>query len=338
MAQEIRQAINGADISAIVLEHKLGEGKGDSGKYINGSLVLKAGEFAEITLKVFVGEKNKNGKVKKSYEALQKILKGEYKTMAEVPEAEAVKVRVWGKDNFTPHFKEEIYKPEGATEVSTIITMDLGFGNIVIDNNIKPEDYEAKFDVEMFVESITEEIDKSTEEETGRVVVKGWTPVYGGTVIPLAVTVGFVEDEDGEFDFAEVIRTDIEVGMTVNFWGDIDYRKIVEKTSKGGGMGKAKVDKKTTYIHDLVAVGAEIVEGENEYQENDIKQALVERASKIKEKETETDSNAKPQRGAARAGVAGSGSARTGVGARSSRPSSTKPSQKPSNDDDDLPF
>ena len=232
--QEIRQALNKVDITGVVKEHKLSASKNEKGnKYINGSLVVKAGEFTEITVKVYVEEVNSKGKVKKAYETLEKILKGEEKTMAEVSEEEAVKVRLWGNEGFTPQFKEEMFKPENVAEVVTKICVELGFGNITIDNKITPEDYKATFDVEVFVESVEEEIDKSGEE-TGRVVVKGWCPVFGGSVIPLEFKAGIIQDDEGDYDFAEDIRSNIDPETTVNFWGDIEFKAIVEKTTRGG--------------------------------------------------------------------------------------------------------
>ena len=336
--QEIRQALNKIDITGVVKEHKLNSGKNEKGKYINGSLVIKAGEFTEITVKVFVEETNSKGKTKKSYEALNKILKGEAKTIAEVSEEEAVKVRLWGNDGFTPQFKEEIFKPENSIEVVTNIVVDLGFGNVTIDDKIKTEDYEAKFDVEMFVESVKEEINKATEEETGRVIVKGWCPVYGGSVIPLEIKVGMVIDDDGEeFDFAEDIRSSVDPETTVNFWGDIDFKAIVEKKSKGGSLGKAKVDKKTIYVHDLVAIGADYIEGDDEYAIEDIQQARVERENKKQETTDKKEGDSKSNKS-------------SGIANRHNRPNradrtnktnklSTAKNNTPSTDDDDeLPF
>jgi hypothetical protein len=343
--QEIRQALNKIDITGVVKEHKLNSGKGDSGNYINGSLVVKAGEFTEITVKVFVSEFTSKNKVKKAYEVLRKILKGDAKTMVEVSEEEAVKVRLWGNDGFTPQFREEIFKPENSAEVVTKIDVDLGFGNITIDDKVTKDDYEAKFDVEMFVESIDEEIDKATEEETGRIIVKGWCPVYGGSVIPLEIKVGTVIDDDGtEFDFAEEIRSSVDPEMTMNFWGNIDFKAIVEKTSKGGSLGKAKVDKKTTYVHDLVAIGAEFVEGENEYSVEDIKQARVERENK-KQEASENTKKDEPAKGSGIAGRRGGAngarpSARASAGARTTanKPTPAKTNTPTDDDDDELPF
>lgn len=282
MADELRQGLNKVEVVGVVKEHKLKTGKGDNGKYINGSLVVKAGEFTEVTIKVMVNETNKEGKVKKAYETLQKILNGSFQTMVEVPEEEAAKVKIWGNGDFTPKFKEEIYKKEGSEEVKTSVSIDLGFGNIVIDGDVKPEDYKAKFDVEVFVTKIEEEIIE--DEETGRVKVTGWTPVYGGTVIPLTIICGTLKDDDGnDYDFAEDIRSQVREEDTINFWGEIDFKKMVEVVKKGGSLGKAKTEEKTTYVHDLVAIGADFIEGENAYEIEDIQKAMTERENKKQE-------------------------------------------------------
>lgn len=330
--QEIRQALNKIDITGVVKEHKLASGKNNDGKYINGSIVVKAGEFTEVTVKVFVKETNDKGKVKKAYENLEKILKGEVKTLVEVSEEEAVKVRLWGNEGFTPQFREEIFKPENATEVVTKVGVDLGFGNITIDNKITPEDYKATFDVEVFVESVEEELNKDNEE-TGRVIIKGWCPVYGGSVIPLELKAGIVEDEEGEYDFAEDIRSSIDPDTTVNFWGDINYISIIEKTAKGGSLGRAKVEEKRTYIHDLVAIGADFIEGENEYDIDDIKQARIERENK-KQEATNKSSGIAGRRAASRNNRRDR-TARANRTSKANNPNNDKPNV---DDDDDLPF
>ena len=331
--QELRQAINKVEITGVVKEHKLNTGKSDSGKYINGSIVVKAGESTEITVKVFVAETNAKGKVKKAYENLKKIFDGEYKTMVEVPEEEAIKVRLWGNEVFTPQFREEIYKPENAVEVITRVNVDLGFGNVTIDNSITPEDYKATFDVEVFVESVQEEIGKN-DEETGRVIIKGWCPVYGGSVIPLEIKAGIVTDEEGEYDFAEDIRDSVDPETTINLWGDIDFREIIEKTTKGGGIGRAKVEEKRTYVHDLVAVGADFVEGDDEYDIDIIKAARNLREEKKQEAENKADSTEdKGSKKNSRRSTARTNRVKSNRGAKP-----TSISEDVDIDDDDLPF
>ena len=197
---EQRQAINKIDLVGEVKEQKLKFNKDKEGNYINGSLVIKTGEFSEIEIKTYVKEKNKEGKIKKVFETLQKFIDGEYLTLASCKndeERESVaKVRVFGNKEFVPHFSENIFKAKGTDEVKTRNNIELGFGTVSVDNTLKPEDYKADFEVELFVTSVKEEIKQ--DESTGRVVVSGWTPVYGGKVIPMEVIVGTIIDDEGE--------------------------------------------------------------------------------------------------------------------------------------------
>lgn len=284
---ENRTAMNKVELIGVVKEHQLKEDKGEKGKYINGSLVVACGE-AEVKLKVFVNEKTKEGKTKKAYETLNKFIKEEYVTMAKDKEEAAV-IRVYGSGDFTPQFREDLFVPEGTKECKSSINIDLGFGNIYVDENhkIKEEDYKATFDIEMYVQEIEDEVKKNgdEEEETGRVKIRGCVPCYGGKAFPITLIAGIVVDEEGEFDFAEQIRENVSEGDSMNFWGDINYISILEKKKKGGSLGRAKVEEKRTTIHELIATGGEMLDDEKEWEEEAIEKALKERAIDIKEKE-----------------------------------------------------
>lgn len=291
---EQRQVINKIDLTGEVAEHKLNKGKNKDGSYINGSLVIKTGEFSEIEIKVFATEKNKDGKPKKSYETLMKFIDEEYLTLASCKtneEREGVaKVRVYTTNkDFTPQFKEDIFKPKGTEEVKTKLTVDLGFGNISIDNTVKQEDYKAEFEVEMFVTSVKEEMKQ--DEVTGRTILTGWTPLYGGKVMPMEVIAGTIIDDEGEeYDFGDDILTQVEEGMTINVWGKINYKTIITKTKKGGGLGKAKVEEHREYVNDLEIVGAEIQEDEDKELDMElIKKAIIERDVEIETVRKEKD-------------------------------------------------
>jgi len=222
---------------------------------------------------------------------LQKLINEDYLTLASCKNDEdrenVAKVRIQGQKEFTPRFNEDIFKIKETEEVKTKVNIDLGFGNITVDSSIKPEDYKAKFDVEMFVTSVKEEIKQ--DEPTGRAIVSGWTPIYGGKVIPMEVVVGVILNDDGEeFDFGEDILAQVEEGMTLNVWGDINYKSIITKTTKGGGLGRAKVEEHKEYINELVVVGADIQEDEDkEFDMELIKQAKIERDVAIEEKKNE---------------------------------------------------
>ena len=282
MANELRTGMNKIGITGVVKEHKLSLQKNDKKEeYINGSLIIKAGEFKEIELRVFVSKLKKDGTVKKNFETLKKFIDKEYDTMATNKE-NAATISVYGNDNFTPQLKEERYANQTKTEVITKISCDLGFGNIRV-ADFQEEEYKATFDIEMFVTSIDEEM--KDDEETGRVIVKGFTPVYGGDVMEMKIIAGKIVDEEGEYDFAEDIRDGVDVGDTVNFWGDINFMKIIEKKKKGGGMGRAKIEEKSTYINELVATGAELVDDEDKaFDEELIGTAVRERKIAMEEK------------------------------------------------------
>ena len=63
MENELRTAKNEVKIIGEVIEHKLNEGtaSNDTGtfNYINGSIVVRAGETTEVSVKVFVHELTK---------------------------------------------------------------------------------------------------------------------------------------------------------------------------------------------------------------------------------------------------------------------------------------
>ena len=290
---ELRQAINNITLVGEVKEQKLKLNTSKDGTYINGSLVINTGEFSEIEVRVFVGEKNKKGTVKKAFEVLQKFVNEEVLTQATCTTDEdresVAKVRISGQKTYTPRFDENIFKIN--EEVKTRVNIDLGFGNISIDYSIKPEDYKAGFDVEMFVTSVKEEMKQ--DEATGRTIVSGWTPVYGGKVIPMEVVAGIIVDDDGEeSDFGSDILDQIEEGMTIDVWGDINYKSIITKTTKGGGLGKAKVEEDVERINELTIFGAEIQEDEEkEFDMELIKQAKIERDVEIEEKKNEKSSD-----------------------------------------------
>lgn len=298
MANELRQGTNKINVVGVVKEHKLQLQKNDKKEeYINGSLVIKAGEFTEIELKVYVTKLKKDGSVKKNFETLKKFIDKEYDTIVSNKE-NAVTLSVYGNDTFCPQLKEDRYPNGTKTETITKLSCDLGFGNIKIDD-YSEEDFKANFDIEMFVTSVDEEV--KDDEETGRVIVKGFTPIYGGDVMEVKVFAGKIVDEEGEYDFAEDVRDGVDAGDTVNFWGDINFMKIIEQKKKGGGLGRAKIEEKSTYINELVAIGAEIIDDEEKAFDEELigkavkerKIAMEEKLREAKEKEGKSDKDGK---------------------------------------------
>lgn len=283
---ELRAGINKVDLIGVVKEHKLKEEKNKDGVHINGSLIIKTGEFSEIELNVYVNEKTSKGNDSKVFKTLKGFLDGEYNTIASCQSEEDIptKVNVYGNGNFTPNFNENIFKPQNSPEVVTRIRINLGFGTIAIDNTIKEEDFKATFDIEMCVSSVTEETD-AEQVPTGRAVIDGYVPLFNGSVFPIQLVAGKIKDDDGsDIDFGQDLLDGVEEGQTVDFWGDLNYKVKITTVKKGGTLGRAKVEEQREYINELVTTGAEIEEDENNMFDPElIKKALAERENKIEE-------------------------------------------------------
>lgn len=302
MENELRTAKNEVKIIGEVIEHKLNEGtaSNDNGtfNYINGSIVVRAGETTEVSVKVFVQELTKKKEINKTYATLKRFIDGDLLTEVSATEANknlsenepkftATKVSIFGNGDFQPTLKEERYANAQRTEAVSRVGVDLGFGRIAIDDTLSPEDYLATFDVEAYVKSIEDEVvvENDEEKETGRVVVKGYVPLYGGDIMPITMIATKTIDEDGEeIDLGEGFKQEINEGDTVDIWGSINFDKIVVTTKKKGTLGKAKVTTSTKYVHELIIEGADVEEDEERmFDEDDIRKALQEREIKLEE-------------------------------------------------------
>ena len=150
----------------------------------------------------------------------------------------------------------------------------------------------AKFDVEMYIENIKEEV--KNDEETGRAIVKGILPIYGGKVIPI----DFIADKEDEV--ADFVTSTFDKGDTVNFWGDV-INEIVTKTKKKKGFGKANEDTVTTSKRELLVTGGEpdAYEDDKAYDSSAIKKALAEREVMLQQLEEDSKND---KRGSGKSG------------------------------------
>lgn len=281
---ELRSALNKFSVQGAVKEANFNvvEGSNDNGsyKYVTGKLVIKAGETKEITVKASANELTKKGDINKTYETLCKFMNGEYPTMAmpNVTEEEATKVSIWGNGDFTPRMADNMFVVEG--QLKEAIAFELGFGRLNIKDNLTPDQYKADFEIEMFVTEVEAEI--KNDEETGRTVVKGYVPVYGGSAMPFKVIAEDIVEEDGEvFPFAQQVLEGVYPESTFTFWGDIRYERVETVIKKGGTLGRAKLETSTATVKEFVIVGGDIVDDyEKAYTIEQIQSALVERENR----------------------------------------------------------
>jgi 5-methylcytosine-specific restriction endonuclease McrA len=227
---EIRQGINNVTLIGEVKEQKLHESESEKdGKYIDGSLIIKTNKCSEIEVQVFVQEKNKDGTIKETFAILQNFINGKYITLADrnmiTNKVHATRVTIYGKSPFTPYFDETILQIKETGEITTKNIVKLGFANIIINDYSFYEYHKATFNIEMFVDTISK---IGTDELIDSVIVKGWTPIHNGTVIPIQIVCKDIVDCDSnKINFVKDILNNIKSGMTVEFWGRIGNNNIL---------------------------------------------------------------------------------------------------------------
>ena len=271
----LKQSNAKAISEGIVSEIDLKEVVTDGAKSIEGSVTIKTGDTNFIRYNVKVNEKTKNNTDNKTYAGIQTV-KNEYKSIAQVGEEEADRVRVSGDLN--------IYT--GAMDGVTRVGYKSNFFNRL--KNPDELDPKAEFNIEMFISSIAPEVD-TEGEETGRVIVKGWTVTYAG-VEPISLI--------AEGDVASAVDSTFEPGQTVEFYGDIVNSRIEKITEIPVAIGKPRRKVETTYKNELIITGAseayeEGVTPKKPYEASVIKAAIQERENKLAEAKAKAQSGQK---------------------------------------------
>ena len=276
METNLRQANAKVFIEGLVSEKDLAVKTEDGKTKITGSLTVKTSDVNFVKFNINANEKTNAGTDNKCYAGLLTVM-NEYKTIAEVGEAEADKVKVSGDLN--------LYT--SAQTGANIVGFKSNFFNRVKPN----EDFEqkAEFSVEVFISSIMPEL--NTEgDETGRVLVKGWVPTYNG-IEPITLVAA---DEVGA-----AVESTFEPGQTVEFMGDIVNNRIETVTEIPMAIGKPKKKVKVDFKNELIITGASTAYEEGEtpekpYEADVIKAAIQERTNKLEEAKAKAQSGQKP--------------------------------------------
>lgn len=281
METNLRQANAKVFIEGLVSEKDLAVKTEDGKTKIAGSLTVKTSDVNFVKFNINANEKTNAGTDNKCYAGLLTVM-NEYKTIAEVGEEEADKVRVTGDLN--------LYT--SAQSGANIVGYKSNFFNRLKAND--EFEQKAEFSVEVFISSIIPEMN-TDGDETGRVLVKGWVPTYNG-IEPITLVA------PGEIGSA--VESTFEPGQTVEFNGDIVNSRIETVTEIPMAIGKPKKKVKVDYKNELVITGAstayeEDVTAEKPYEADVIRAAIQERTNKLEEAKAkaqsgQTTSSAKP--------------------------------------------
>lgn len=266
MDTNLRQSTLKVNVEGVVSEITLERGKkkdDPSVDNISGNITLKTDETNFIRFMVNVNAKTKAGDDNKTYAGIETIM-NEYKSIAQVGEEEADKVRVTRGDI-------NLFRGQDGRE-------QIGYKANFFNRVTKDYNPHAEFEVETYISSIVPEMDKDGDE-TGRMVVKGWSVTYNG-IEPITMI--------APKEIADAVESTFEVGQTATFYGDIINSRVEKITEIPVAIGKPKQKIETSYKNELVITGASepYEEGVSEfapYEADSIKLAIQERDNRIAE-------------------------------------------------------
>lgn len=266
----LREAVSAVTVTGVLSEKDLKEVITDGAKSIRGKLVLQVSSVNFVTFPVFVNQKKADGSDNKIYASMETVMR-DYHSVSEVGSDDADVVSVTRGQLNPRSFVNDSGRHES-------VNFRSNFFNRVNKNDYTPV---AEVEAEIYIGAITREVYRRGEnqgEETGRVVIKGWMPLYNDGIEP----VYFIVTED----IADQIESEYAVGQTVTVYATIDNRRVEEIIEKPVKIGKPKKEVKTYYVNELVLTG--ISEAYEEgitkfapYETDAIQKAITEREIRL---------------------------------------------------------
>ncbi|PAV30296.1 hypothetical protein CIL05_07450 [Virgibacillus profundi] len=260
----IREAKNIVTVEGLLLEMESREGTSAAGKdFLSAKLTVATNEekTEQHVIELFSMKLKADGNVNGIYSSLKTVV-DEYKSVAQHGDQADYVRTTTGKIALNDYVG-------GDGQLKSFPQISATFVNR-LDAGEEPN-YHAGFETELVVSKVVEEINQD-EEETGRVKLGGYIPLYGGKVIPFE----FVVNEDG----SPYVLDNYENGDTVFVYGDIiNFKEKTVKTIESAfGADKQEVNYKTTRSW-TVSGGVEPYEEDNvnTYNVDAIKKALAER-------------------------------------------------------------
>ena len=270
----LRQANAKAFVCGVVSEKDLKVVTEEGKTKITGYITVKTSDVNFVKFNVNVNEKTNAGTDNKTYAGIQTVM-NEYKSIADVGEDEATRVRVNG----------DISPFTGRNGEKVVAYKSNFFNRLKADEELEPK---AEFTIELFISGINPELD-TEGVETGRTIVSGWLPTYNG-IEPI--------DLVAEGEIAQAVDSGFEVGQTVEFYGEIINNRIETVTEIPVKIGKPRKKVTVEFKNDLVISGAseayeEGITPELPYDTNTIRAAIQERANRLEEAKAKAQSGAK---------------------------------------------
>ena len=216
---ENKSRSNSVTLAGYLRENNLEQIKDKNGNnVIRGSLTISNTEFNSVKVSFYSSEKTKNGEESSLYTSLSQILPFNTVTLAS-----------FLKDDETADFEKA---KNSATRLCVIGSLE----EYAIRNGEREDNYisikgrriipiegeaftpRAEFNIEMYVNALTKELD-AEEKETGRLVVEGLIPKWARDNAELVDKISFIAANDNKA--ADFIEKNYKVGDTVKLKGNI---------------------------------------------------------------------------------------------------------------------
>ena len=274
----LKEAEATISIIGVVSENNLEVKTIDGKEVMTGNIVVQTSDVNFVTVSAYAGKLTKEGKDSKVFVGLETVMK-EHKSIADVGKEEATIV------DFTAQIRPNTYFDDnGKHEV-------MRYSSNFFSRAKEEKEFKAEFALEMFIQSIVPEVyttGDNTGDETGRLLVKGYLPIYNNGIEPIEVVV--------PQELASAVDGLLEVGQTVRITGDVVNNKIVKTVEIPVAIGKPQIKTTTTYKNELILTGcSEPYEDEAAYNIETIKQALAAREEKLVEMEAKAKSGTKTE-------------------------------------------
>lgn len=275
-----KQAENDVKIEGILSEVDLREGEYDKNgrkmPYIAGTIKVRVQQdingvntLSEIPVRVFSNKYTNAGKENPSYLNMKKVADGVgFTSIAASSESSATCVRITGASLAENNFPSR-NNPE---EIITTSCINASFVNAVNRAEFCPE---ATFIGTLVVGSIVEEVDRNGDS-TGRLVVQGLIPQYGGRIDMIKY---IVASENA----VSHIQSYWNQGDTVKVKGKINFSSTTEYFEEEMGFGDPIRTARTKSIHELIITSgsAGALDEEMSYDITDVQRGLSERKQRI---------------------------------------------------------
>jgi len=230
-------------VSEISMEIKQVQGK----EAITGEIVVTTGENLIHTIGVFANKFKKDSNIENSiFKGLSTVMT-DYKSIAKYGIEEADTVRISGAKLVV----NDWYNPAGVLQSPVKISTNF-INRLKAGDEFNPK---AEFEVEVFIHKIIDEIDKKTNELTGRKLICGLVPIYDGKVAPM----DFVVDKD----LVDAVVSTYEAGQTIKIYGDLHNSSITTTKVIAVAIGKPKETVSTITTNERIFTGGSDVYSED---------------------------------------------------------------------------